>query len=435
MSGLRAASKIVVLLFIFLAAALPAMAQEGNVPPAPPAPDKQAAAAKPISEEALAKQFEKKYGVFGYPHILFLDANGKERKDLQTGEEILKNKPGTFNLKLKALSSGANTAPDAGGAKNAGGRLEEIRNASLGWQLVMVFIGGLLLNLTPCVYPMIPITVGYFGAQSEGRLSKTFVLALFYVLGLALVYSLLGMFAAMTGGLFGSLMQSPWVVGSVAIVMFLFALSMMGLFTIQPPQALMSRSGAKKGALGALTMGALLGIVAAPCVGPVVLALLTYVGSKQDAALGFLLFFVLSLGLGLPYLLLGTFSGSIKSMPRSGPWLERSKKFFAVPIMLAALYYGYLAVKPMFKAPPPKVAAETIKKAPKPGKWAPVTGATIETILELARKEQRPVVVDFRAEWCLPCLEIEEKILSKPDVLKAAGNAVLLTFDRSSATG
>jgi thiol:disulfide interchange protein DsbD len=270
---------------------------------------------------------------------------------------------------------------------------------------------------------MIPITVGYFGAQSEGRVNKTFTLALFYVLGLALVYSSLGIFAALTGSLFGSLMQSKWVVGGVALILLLFSLSMMGLFTIQPPQALMSRSGAKKGVLGALSMGALLGIVAAPCVGPVVAALLTYVGTKQNVVLGFALFFVLSLGLGVPYLLLGTFSGSIKSLPRSGPWLERLKKIFAVPILFAALYYGYLAFKP---APP-----ATASTAPAPGHWAPATPAAIEK----ARRENRPVVIDFRADWCIPCLELEEKVFSKPEVHKAAGEAVLLRADLTRAAG
>lgn len=408
MSGLRALSKLLVLNVLCLLLTLPAWAQ-GPAEPAAPT----------TSNAKLAEQLKDKYEVTGIPRIIFLDAQGKERKDLHAGEEL--TRPSMIK-KLRALNSG-DKAGQGSGEKSAGGWLSDLQNASLGVQLLLVFVGGLLLNLTPCVYPMIPITVGYFGAQSEGRVNKTFTLALFYVLGLALVYSALGIFAALTGSLFGSLMQSPWVVGGVAVILLLFSLSMLGVFTIQPPQALMSRSGAKKGVLGALSMGALLGIVAAPCVGPVVAALLTYVGTKQDVVLGFALFFVLSLGLGLPYLLLGTFSGSIKSMPRSGPWMERLKKIFAIPILLAALYYGYLALKPML-APP-------AAKAPAAGHW-PV--ATVEAF-EQARREKRPVVLDFRADWCLPCLKMEKEIFSKPDVHEAAGNALLLQVDLTGPTG
>jgi thiol:disulfide interchange protein DsbD len=420
MFGLRALTKILILSLLCLLPSMPTWAQDGAASSARAGATSGKLATDPVK---LGGQLEKLYGVNGYPALIFLDRQGNVRKDLQAGDELTHQ---GMIAKLRALNSGVTAAP-AGGEKNAGGWLRDLQQATLGWQLLLVFFGGLLLNLTPCVYPMIPITVGYFGAQSEGRVKKTFVLALFYVLGLALVYSALGIFAALTGSLFGSLMKSSWVVGGVAVVLLLFGLSMMGLFTIQPPQALMSRSGAKKGVFGALSMGALLGIVAAPCVGPVVAALLTYVGTKQDVGLGFLLFFVLSLGLGLPYLLLGTFSGSIKSMPRSGPWMERLKKIFAVPILFAAVYYGYLALKPVL-APKPATTPVTVVPA---GHWAPVTAAA----LEKARSENRPVVLDFRADWCLPCLKMEKEILSKPDVHKAAGDAVLLQVDRTSATG
>jgi thiol:disulfide interchange protein DsbD len=257
--------------------------------------------------------------------------------------------------------------------------------------------------------------------QSEGRAGKTLGLALFYVLGLALVYSALGVFAAMTGQLFGSLMQSPFVLGGVALVLLALALSMAGLFTIQPPQALMARSGAKAGAAGALAMGALLGVVAAPCVGPAVAALLVYVGTKGDPLRGFLLFFLLSVGLGTPYLLLGTFSGSIKSLPRSGPWLERLKKLFAVPLVIAALYYGYLtfnAVRPGSAAP--ASAVQSAQAAT--GRWPAVTAALISE----ATAKHKAVVLDFRADWCEPCKQLEHRVFSKPEIHQAAGDKVLL---------
>jgi thiol:disulfide interchange protein DsbD len=270
---------------------------------------------------------------------------------------------------------------------------------------------------------MIPITVGYFGGQSEGRLGKTFGLAMLYVLGLALVYSTLGVIAALTRTLFGSLLQSPWVNGGVAIVFFALALSMMGVFTIQPPQFLMARSGAKKGAMGALAMGALLGVVAAPCVGPVVGALLVYVGQKADPMLGFLLFFFLSMGLGLPYLLLGSFSGAIKSLPRSGAWLERSKKIFAIPLLLAAFYYAYWAIRP--------VSAQTTSVSTTSVEWQGVTNELLQT----AKSEGRPVVLDFRADWCTACIHLEREVLTKPEVLKAAKDVTLLKVDLTEPSG
>ncbi len=382
-----------------------------------------------------AMSLREQYAVPGLPTIVFLDKSGRERTDLRAGEELTH---AAMLRKLGALKSGARLTANAGEETGAAGWMEKIKNASLWWQLALVFGGGLLLNLTPCVYPMIPITVGYFGAQSEGRFGKTLGLALLYVLGLALVYSSLGVSAALTGSLFGSLLQSPFAVGLVALVLGAFALSMMGLFTIQPPQFLMSRSGAKKGALGALGMGALLGIVAAPCVGPVVAALLTYVGAKADPLLGFALFFALSLGLGLPYLLLGVFSGSVKALPKSGMWLERSKKIFAVPLLVAALYYGYSAVK-LASSPTQAQASEQVtlaaggsdEKGPiqteKP--WPPATSAAIDA----ARRAGRPVVLDFRADWCLPCLKMEREIFSRPDVLRAADGVTLLQVDLTRA--
>jgi thiol:disulfide interchange protein DsbD len=211
------------------------------------------------------------------------------------------------------------------------------------------------------------------------------------------------------------------------LVLFALGLSMLGVFTIQPPQFLMARSGAKKGAWGALGMGALLGIVAAPCVGPIVAALLTYVGAKaaelgraQGALFGFAMFFTLALGLGLPYLLLGTFSGSIKSLPKSGPWLERLKKIFAVPLLIAAVYYAYLAVKPTS-------AAQAAQSA---GHWPAATLAK----LEAAKKQGKPAVLDFRADWCLPCLKMEKEIFSKSEVLKYRDNVELLQVDLTRAT-
>jgi thiol:disulfide interchange protein DsbD len=356
----------------------------------------------PENGDQFSIALRERFAVKGLPQIVFLDGQGRERTDLRAGEELAKQGKEVFIEKLGALQSGAAwTGENAG----AGSWLERLQNAPLWSQLILVFFGGLLLNLTPCVYPIIPITIGFFGAQTENKASGRFKLAAFYVLGLALVYSALGVTAALTGKLFGAALQSPLVPGVLAAVLLLLALSMFGVFTIQPPSFILQKSGAKRGALGALAMGALLGFVAAPCVGPVVVALLTYVGTRANPLLGFILFFVLSLGLGLPYLLLGMFSGAIKALPKSGAWLERLKKIFAVPLVLAAIYYAFIAFN----------AFSTTRAASTTHHWPDATAQ----LLEDARRENKPVVLDFRADWCLPCLQLEREIFSRPEVLAA----------------
>ena len=244
----------------------------------------------------------------------------------------------------------------------------------------------------------------------------------FYVLGLALVYSLLGVLAAMTGSLFGSLLQSPWVSIGVALVFFALALSMWGVFTLNPPQFLM-KGGSQKGVLGAFGMGALLGVVAAPCVGPAVGALLIYVGQRGDVLLGFSLFFALSLGLGLPYLVLAAFSGALKSLPRSGKWMITAKKVFAVLIFLVALFYLRQGIGAFGSS---RAAASTREAET----WTPATYA----VLQKARAANTPVIIDFRADWCLPCLKMEREIFHQKEVLDAAKNVQLARADLTAAS-
>jgi thiol:disulfide interchange protein DsbD len=204
----------------------------------------------------------------------------------------------------------------------------------------------LLLNLTPCVYPVIPLTVSFFGGQASGRPGRAFGLAALYVLGMATTYAGLGVAAALSGRLFGSALQSPWVLAGISAVLVLLALSMFGLFEIRMPTSWMQKAGARAGAAGAYGMGLLVGVVAAPCIGPVVLALLAFVAARQDAGFGLLVFFVLSLGLGLPYLFLGAFSGSLAKLPRAGEWMEGIKKIFGWVLLAMAAWFLRTVVPP-----------------------------------------------------------------------------------------
>ena len=183
-----------------------------------------------------------------------------------------------------------------------------------------IFLIGLALNLTPCVYPMLSVTVSLFGSQAETKFLRVFIKAVLYVIGIATMYSVLGVMAALGGGLFGSWLQSPWVLGGIAVLLFTLALSSFGLYQIQMPFWLTSKLGGTSGSgyIAIYLSGLVVGIFAAPCVGPPVIALLTFIATKGSAAYGFWTFFTLALGLGFPYLILATFSGLLKKIPRSG---------------------------------------------------------------------------------------------------------------------
>ncbi|MGD8413213.1 MAG: cytochrome c biogenesis protein CcdA, partial [Candidatus Latescibacterota bacterium] len=217
------------------------------------------------------------------------------------------------------------------GGGSGGGLAGTVAAKGIFFAFVLVFIGGLALNLTPCVYPIIPITVSYFGGQASGSKASTVVLAILYLLGMAAMYSTLGVVAALTGSILGSALQNPLVTVFIALVMVALAASMFGFYEIRVPSKLTGVAGtAKQGYLGAFLMGLTVGIVAAPCIGPFVLGLLTFVGERSDPLLGFALFFTLSAGLGLPYVFLAIASGNISKLPRSGEWMEWVRKVFGV---------------------------------------------------------------------------------------------------------
>ena len=188
------------------------------------------------------------------------------------------------------------------------------------WTMLGIFVGGMALNLTPCVYPIIPITVSYFGGKSGQGQGRLLVHGLLYLAGLAVTNSALGVVAALTGGLMGALLQNPLVLVAVAAILVFFATSLFGFWELRLPGSLtQAASKSYAGYFGSLFMGLTLGVVAAPCIGPFVLGLLTWVASMGSPWLGFLVFFTLSLGLGLPLFILAIFSGSLeKTAPVGG---------------------------------------------------------------------------------------------------------------------
>jgi thioredoxin:protein disulfide reductase len=347
---------------------------------------------------------------------------------------------------------------DALSARGGGEIAALFDTLGLFWALVGIFLIGLALNLTPCVYPMLSVTVSLFGSKKgeASRLGYSFFMALIYVLGIVFMYSVLGVAAAYTGALFGSWMQSPWVLGGIGLLILALALSMFGLYEIQAPSSWMqSLSGTQRktgGIFGHFFSGLVVGIFAAPCIGPPIIALLAFVGAQGDPLIGFLIFFVMAFGLGFPYLILGTFSGLLSKLPKSGTWMVWVKKIFGVVLVGVALFYIALAILPGYSM---HVIIATLIIGgiylgflEKSGrgltlftrvKWATgivtlvIAGLLIQNLqkegieweaysddkFEQAIERGSLVMMDFYADWCIPCLELERATFTDESVIDA----------------
>jgi cytochrome c-type biogenesis protein len=209
--------------------------------------------------------------------------------------------------------------------------------------LATMFGAGLLTSLTPCVYPMIPITAGIIGGTAGENASRGRVvtLTLTYVAGLALLYATLGLIAGMTGTLFGTVSASPWARLAIGSMLLIFGLALLDVFTVAAPQRVTSWAAGLTGGSygGVFLLGATSGVVAAPCGAPAFAAVLTWVSTTGSPALGFLYLFVFSLGMTALLVAVGIFSGVLARLPRSGAWMVWIKRIGGVILIIMAQYY------------------------------------------------------------------------------------------------
>jgi thiol:disulfide interchange protein DsbD len=346
------------------------------------------------------------------------------------------------------------------------------------WSLLLVFLAGIGASLTPCVYPMIPITMAIVGAKGGGR-ARGFALSAVLVLGMAVTYTTLGVLAAKSGAAFGAFAQKPGFLIPVSLLFAAFALSLFGAFEIALPSSLAAKlqgDGSRKGFGGAFLMGLVLGPLSAPCVGPVIGAVLVGIAQQGNVWLGGLQLFVFSLGMGVLFLAVGTFSAGL---PRSGEWLTRFKhgmglvvlgfaawnvrlvvpawsnlamwtvvmlagaavfgvfepaaglvgqlrKGLAILLLAFGVLLGVRAVEACLQVDLlPKGGAPVLKE-----EHAGWLEQDLEGALAKAKAEHKVVLVDIYAEWCAQCKELDEQTWPDPAVRQwLAQNAVAIRID------
>ena len=372
-----------------------------------------------------------------------------------------------------------------------------IAQRGLLWALLIAFGTGVLVSFTPCVYPMIPITVGIIGARSETTtLRRSFGLSLTYVFGLVVVYSVLGLLVGLLGAQVRGVVMSPYVLIGVAVIFGVLALGMLGLYELQLPASVLTKLNriGGRGFIGVLLMGMVSGLVASPCTAAPLAGILTFVAVQGSPVMGFLLLFVFAWGMGLLLLVVGTSAGALTHLPKSGEWMLDVKRLFGFVFLAVAAYFlrtvipemvTYLVIAACLIAggvafgaldslaspstgqrikktvglllmvlgfymllgtlwnkgvllpersaliPAPTALGAVSAEAPAPLAWKTDVYASFET----ARKEDRRVLMDWSAEWCDSCKEMEKEAFTRPDVREALAKYVRLRVDVTELDG
>ncbi|MDE0484599.1 MAG: thioredoxin family protein [Candidatus Poribacteria bacterium] len=365
-------------------------------------------------------------------------------------------------------------------SEDQGGIAGALSGGNLWLAFLLVFVGGIVTSLTPCVYPLIPITVSIFGANESTGILRSFLLSVVYVFGIVVTYSILGVAVASTGAVFGQIMANPWVIGFISVILVTLGLSMFGVFEIRLPSSMQNRLNTVGGAgfVGAFGMGTVAGVIAAPCTGPALAAVLAYIATTSSLVIGFWLMFTYALGMGLLFICIGTFSGLLSALPRSGGWMYVLENIFGIAIITMALYFlkdvkifapltsflqnslpffgiaagliliGLLLGKltQRFSGIP---AGMKVRKASGllmvivgafmivGGLQQPVAGVHLNwvsdepTALETAKQEDKLVMLDFYATWCSACNELDHKTFSDQTIVDKLENYITVKLDFS----
>ena len=335
------------------------------------------------------------------------------------------------------------------------------------------FFGGLVVCLTPCVYPMVAITVSVFGARGDTSRGRAMWLSTAFVLGIAAMFTPLGLIAGLTGSLFGSALSNPWVTSCIAVVFLGLAASMFGAFEFMLPSGVTNRLARVGGGGygGAFLIGLVSGLVAAPCTGPVLTGILLWIAKTRNAGLGSLVLFAFSLGLGIPFWLVGAFA---VKLPRAGRWMLWTKSFFGIVLSVLALYFLQNVLRPLASFAHlgdsrPLWGAALLLGGLLMGaihlsfdsgrmlgvrKGAGILGAISGALLlvawleapegqlhwepseaaaaQRASNEEKPLLLDFTAEWCGACKELARHTFADPTVLREASRFVAVRVDATS---
>lgn len=333
--------------------------------------------------------------------------------------------PRTVDLSVDVNIKGPanNGADEVGSAAYIQKQIDE----NLAYALILIFVFGLLTSLTPCVYPLIPITLAVLGTGDNRSQMKSFLISLSYVLGIALTYAFLGVIAAQTGQLFGSLISHPAVIITMSLLFFAMGLSLLGAFELQAPAFIRNRfsnARSQRGFLGAFVSGLLAGVVASPCVGPVLVGVLAYIAKTQNSALGFVLLFTFAMGFGLLFIALGTFSQLANKLPRSGAWMNGIKTILAMALFALSIYY----VMPLAKKYLPSSSTQVAEQTGERVQWQQFSPQRIEE----AKAAGQAVIIDFYADWCAACVEMEEFTFNQQAVIDLSQNFLMLKVDATT---
>lgn len=329
--------------------------------------------------------------------------------------------PRVLDLKIPiTLKEGASPAPKP----TMNDYIREQIEGNIFYALLLIFFFGFLTSLTPCVYPLIPITLAVLGTKQERSKLQSFLISLSYVIGIGLTYALLGVVAAQTGQLFGSFIGHPVVIVTMSLIFLMMGLSLLGLFELQPPAFIrnkLANTKTQKGFVGAFVSGLLAGVIASPCVGPVLVGVLAYIAQTQNSLLGFVLLFTFAMGFGVLFLALGTFSQFTHKLPRSGAWMNSIKFLLAFCLFAMAAYYSWPLVKPYVQQ------SEVVESAHKVSweKFSPVK------VLQ-AQENGKPVIIDFYADWCAACVEMDKFTFTVEQVVDKSKEFVMLKVDATS---